>query len=136
MIDLNSIDDIDYRIDESLEKASKAFPELTRWFFLRRKLRFLWQRLFRGWSDVDTWSLDIPVAKFVLPRLRRFKELNNGYPCDMSEKEWDGKIDQMIEAFDLLLKIENGDVEDTVEMWEKIQVGFRLFGENLRALWW
>lgn len=28
----------------------------------------------------ETWNLDYTIAKFVLPRLKLFKKLNNGYP--------------------------------------------------------
>ncbi len=138
MKELNSIDDIDldYRIDEAIERVNEAFPKPPRFHFIKRRFRFLWQRLTRGWSDDDTWNLDIPIAKFVLPRLRRFKEINNGYPSGMTEEEWDEKIDLMAEAFDLLIKTYDGDVDETVYTDEKIDVGLKLFGENLRGLWW
>ena len=123
-------------MDEAIERVNEAFPEPHRLHFIKRRFRFLWQRLTRGWSDDDTWNLDIPIAKFILPRLRRFKELNNGYPSDMTETEWDEKIDQMIEAFDLLIKTYDGDVDETVETDEKIDTGLKLFGEKLRNLWW
>ena len=28
----------------------------------------------------ETWDLDCNIAKYVLPRLKLFKKLNNGYP--------------------------------------------------------
>lgn len=123
-------------MDEAIERVNEAFPEPTRFYLFRRKLRFLWQRLTRGWSDDNTWNLDIPIAKFVLPRLRRFKEINNGYPSGMTEEEWDEKIDQMTEAFDLLIKTYDGDVDETVSTDMKIDDGLELFGEHLRNLWW
>lgn len=51
----------------------------------------------------DLWSLDITIAKFVLPRLKKFKKENIGYPCieemDTPEK-WDEALDKMILAFE------------------------------------
>jgi hypothetical protein len=48
------------------------------WFRLRRRLRHVWQWLW--WSDRQLWSLDVTVAGFALPRLRRFREVNAGHP--------------------------------------------------------
>ena len=28
----------------------------------------------------ETWRLDVTLAKYIIPRLKKFKELNNGYP--------------------------------------------------------
>lgn len=51
----------------------------------------------------ETWSLDITFAKYIIPRLKKFKELNNGYPgieeVNTPEK-WDEALDKMIQAFE------------------------------------
>ena len=47
----------------------------------------------------ETWNLDYTIAKFVLPRLKLFKKLNNGYPGreGMETKEkWDEALNKMI----------------------------------------
>lgn len=41
----------------------------------------------------ETWSLDITFAKYIVPRLKKFKELNNGYP-GMDEVDTPGKWDE------------------------------------------
>lgn len=52
------------------------------------------------------WSLDITIANFVLPRLKRFKKENIGYPgideMDTPEK-WDEALDKMILAFEYVI---------------------------------
>lgn len=54
----------------------------------------------------DLWSLDITIANFVLPRLKRFKKENIGYPgideMDTLEK-WDEALDKMILAFEYVI---------------------------------
>ena len=54
----------------------------------------------------DTWTLDTTIAEFVLPRLKLFKKVNNGYPgideMDTPEK-WDEALDKMIIAFQYVL---------------------------------
>lgn len=54
----------------------------------------------------ETWSLDVTLAKYIIPRLKKFKELENGYPgrdeMDTPEK-WDDALDKMIQAFEYVI---------------------------------
>jgi len=98
-----------------------------------RKIKFLLQKIFRGFSDDETWNLDDTISKFVLPRLKRFKEINNGYPHGMTWKQWNSKLNKMIKAFELI-------IEDNYMMpkskCKKVDEGLDLFREHFRALWW
>lgn len=55
----------------------------------------------------ETWNLDYSIAKYVLPRLKLFKKLENGYPgrgeMDTIEK-WDAALDKMILAFQYIIE--------------------------------
>ena len=54
----------------------------------------------------ETWNLDYTIAKFVLPRLKLFKKLNNGYPGREgmeTEEEWDEALDKMIWSFEQII---------------------------------
>lgn len=98
----------------------------------------------------DTWSLDRTIAKFVYPRLKLFKELNNGYPGygEMNTaNKWDAALDEMIEAFRLLAEcnppepkngeFKNPDYMEQVEEYNaKIEEGLKLFARYYRCLWW
>ena len=57
------------------------------WYRFYRPYWFFWQRITRGFNDSETWNLDYTIAKLVLPRLKRFKELTNGIPGDFSIKD-------------------------------------------------
>lgn len=92
-----------------------------------RKLKFIYQIITRGWCDSDTWNLDDTIKDFVLPRLERFKELNNGHPHDITQEQWNQELDKMIYAFKRH-GINNDD--------PKIQEGFESFGKYLTHLWW
>lgn len=54
----------------------------------------------------DLWSLDVTIANFVLPRLKKFKKRNISYPgieeMDTPEK-WDEALDKMILAFEYVI---------------------------------
>ena len=101
----------------------------------RRDLRLWRQRMTRGWDDSETWSLDYSLAKVIAPRLKRFKELNNGHPGDMTEKQWDDILDRMIAAFEFLGSDERWMCYDN-KKWNEVNEGLKLFGEYFTALWW
>ena len=122
-----------------LERVCSAVKRIPRWF------RFLWQRKTRGWDDSDTWSMDITIAQFILPRLKRFKELSIGVPgciecsSDISfeekEKIWNDILSQMIEAFEMLADSDL-DWQFNKEYEEKINRGLDLFRKYYFNLWW
>lgn len=103
---------------------------------VRRALRFTWQRLTRGWSDADTWNLDVTMARFIHPRLVRFKELNNGYPGDITWEEWNEILDDMIYAMEICSDDDFTKYMGDNEVWERVERGTEYLGEYFRALWW
>lgn len=100
----------------------------------RRWNDFRAQRLERGFDDSETWSLDSTIAKFILPRLIRFKEINAGYPGTVSEQEWNDILDRMILAFSLLAS--DAAFVTAKEDQEKIDEGLALFAKWYQHLWW
>jgi len=102
-----------------------------------RDFRHWWQRRTRGWDDSDTWGLDGTIAEFVLPRLRRFKELNNGFPGhDLTWESWNAALDDMIYAMDICDQEKTSSQDDDTVDWERVQRGLELFGKHFRDLWW
>jgi len=101
---------------------------------------FVWQRRLRGWDDSDTWSLDWTVAKFILPRLKRFKELNDGHPNGFTEKSWDETIDKMIFAMEAVAlgtwEFHGDNADENRIYWDEVQEGLDLFGKYFMGLWW
>lgn len=101
----------------------------------KRSVRFLYQRLTRGWDDSDTWSLDQPLAKLIAPRLRRFREIYNGHPTDLTEAEWNARLDKMIAAFEWYASDDRWGPNE-FENLEKHQEGIDLFAKHYMQLWW
>ena len=114
----------------------------------------------------ETWSLDITFAKYIIPRLKKFKELNNGYPgieeVNTPEK-WDEALDKMIQAFEYVIdwdeywlddpRYDYTDIMfgDDKELYESIvenkrmedirrltaiNEGLQLFAKYYMRLWW
>lgn len=88
------------------------------------------QRLERGFDDTETWNLDSTIAAFIVPRLKRFKEINTGYPPELTEEQWDEILDKMIKFFEFAS-------DDSKFLEENIyEEGFDLFHKYFHSLWW
>lgn len=97
-----------------------------------------YQKLTRGYSDKELWNLDATLAKWILPRLKAFKEHNIGYPSFKSSKEeWDAELETMIKAFEFYM-IDPFDVneKEREEQNKIIKKGFILFGKRIGHLWY
>lgn len=105
----------------------------------RRQSRYRKQRDKRGFDDTETWSLDTTLAKFLLPRLKRFIEVNVGRPIGMSEKRWDMIIKIMIRGFELHAsgaEWRTDDATESIKIERRIKSAWRLLGKYGRHLWW
>ena len=81
----------------------------------------------------DTWSLDYYIAKFILPRLKLFKKVERGYPCDLKLiDEWHDILDKMIAAFEILAT----DEWNTQDEQKIVDEGLDLFRKYYQDLWW
>ena len=99
------------------------------------------QRLERGFDDSELWLLGNTITSFILPRLKRFKEINYCHPSNLSGKEWNNILEKMITAFEYLENEDLG-VDDTksgIDRWavrEKvINEGLELFIKHHNSLW-
>lgn len=105
---------------------------------IKRAIKHLWQRIYQGFSNSDIWDLWYTVAKFTLPRLKRFKQKTNGYPAGLTEREWYEILDKIIWSFEFLLSDENIELYPTrsiKELFEKEREGFKLFGKYFHDSW-
>ena len=65
--------------------------------------KYLLQRIFRGWSDDELWSLDYTLGKIISKYLKLFKALNRmGYPIGLNSKfiPDDSTIDEQAKEFE------------------------------------
>ena len=82
-----------------------------------------------GFDKSECWNLDITIAKFILPRLKYFRETTISYPqADMGLDGWHEILDKMIYSFDEILKDDSTDQD-------KIQEGLELFAKYYMNLW-
>ena len=95
-----------------------------------------------GFSDTETWSLYSVLAEFLLPRLKRFKKVTNGYPSNLAnEHKWDEILDKIIFALEWSrdeneVRYDKLTVKQRKSNWDKYTEGMKLFAEYFRDLWW
>lgn len=84
--------------------------------------------------EEEVWSLDITLAKYILPRLIKFKEVNTmSYPCSFKNiEEWHKIIDKMIFSFDYVLNGKNHpfiSLEEEMRIQKRYKEGMDYFSE-------
>jgi hypothetical protein len=119
---------------------------------LKKHIRWFVQRKLRGFDDRDTWSLDTTIAKFVSPRLKRYRYFITGvkYPkrvkteqvkCFPSQYEdkgvlkWIEDVDSMIVAFDLIQSDYCMPISTDAQT-KIVDKGLEAFSKHLIELWW
>ena len=71
-----------------------------------RTIKWGWQRAIRGYSDYDTWDLDVYYSNMIIASLSQFRAETMGYPGYMENiDEWYAILDKII----FLLKQANED---------------------------
>ena len=110
------------------------------WFFKRR-----WYWLIDGFDPQDLWGLDTACAKWLLPRLKKFKQIKHGTPSlcfddpnvtddeahKLAEMKWDKALDEIIDAMQLIS--EGHDYK--AEHRERIKKGLQTFAKYFECLW-
>lgn len=130
------------------------------WDTLRWQVRAFFQRRTRGFDDSDLWSLHYTILKFVLPRLKRYREVSqNSWPgpeaifdidyddfialpqeeqndlSDQSIEEWDRMLGKMIRAIELWIEHDGLFSRETPELEAEYNEGWDLFIKWFHALW-
>lgn len=78
------------------------------------------------------WDVYLDMAKFILPRLRYFREKNGRWPDRMDPIVWNKKLDAMIRAFEIVL----ADGVETQQDQQAVDNGLIEFAKHFRELWY
>jgi hypothetical protein len=89
-----------------------------------------WQEQFAtyGFDNTELWNLDMTIARFIRPRLKRYLEVT---PLDFSEAERQD-LQMIVNAFEVIEK----DVILTPEQSDIAQKGIQLFPQYFFRLWY
>ena len=78
--------------------------------------------------DSDLVNLYVTIAAFIAPRIRAFRERNEGWPVGFkTATEWDAALAEMQHAFE---RLADDDFFD-----DRVQHGLDLFRKHLQDLW-
>ena len=96
------------------------------------------QRDERGFDDTETWHLDKTLALFLIPRLERFIQLNNGFPSGETEESFNEKLNFILKSFQQYYYGENEEVslELEKERVSNLKKAAAILGEIWFDLWW
>ena len=67
---------------------------------LATREKYKQQRFEQGFDDTETWHMDRTIALFIIPRLKKFIELNNGIPTGETVESYNEKLNFIISAFE------------------------------------
>ena len=118
-----------------------------------RKIKWFFQRVFRGYSDYDMFNFyEFLLGKKVLPYLKVWVERKRiGFPAEFKTmEEWDKILDEIVWAMEEVVTQKNenqifeeyekdGDTEKLNKMiednWKRTTKGMELFGKYVTAMW-
>jgi hypothetical protein len=107
---------------------------------LVKKEQYRQQRFEHGFDDTETWHMDRTMALFIIPRLKRFLEVNNGIPNDETEESYDEKIRFIISAFENYYvsdKYFNSvDIEERKKLTDDVRQAVEYLSKLWFELWW
>ena len=120
------------QLEETIEKMKKEMETLHA---EKDDLEEKW-RNHEIYDESEMWSLDYTLACIILPRLKRLKENKNGYPSELeSPEQWDTIMENMIQAFELIVNDDSYPNGNSLEHKKTIEYGLKLFGEYFQSLW-
>jgi len=96
------------------------------------------QREEQGFDDTETWHLDKTLALFLIPRLKRFIQVNNGFPNGETHESYIEKLRFIIKSFEEYYLQENVDTSLEIEKERLInaQQAVELLSKLWFCLWW
>lgn len=114
------------------QKLIKALDKIN--FGKFGKIKYLIQKIIRGWDDSDTWNLDVTVSKFMLPRLKRYRELGiNTIPSDkLTIEDWNRILDEIEWFLEVHANFSCPWDEEGMKRYKKAG---KYFGKYFGALW-
>ena len=98
------------------------------------------QRFEQGFDDTETWHMDRTIALFIIPRLKKFIELNNGIPTGETIESYDEKLRFIISAFENYYATnkyyESVDDNERKQLTDDVKLAVEYLSKLWFELWW
>lgn len=98
-----------------------------------RKAMLAKQRKERGFDDSELYNLDVTFAKFMLPRIKAFREMVYGHPSQISLEEWHLILDQIIDGLEFIANLNHFLLPKDKK--DKLNKSLDLLGKYFTDLW-
>ena len=106
-----------------------------------RAIRWGFQRVSRGYADIDVWSIDEWFLSVVPDMIAQLRRETHGHPADMTEEEWDkylSELESCLRAGDF----SEWEIPTTVKSYDEyasalgsLHRGLSMFSERFYDLW-
>ncbi len=98
------------------------------------------QRFENGFDDTETWHIDRTLALFIIPRLKRFVEVNNGIANGETEESYYEKLRFIIEAFENYYATDkyfnSVDIEERKKLTDDVKQAVEYLSKLWFEMWW
>ncbi len=98
------------------------------------------QRFEYGFDDTETWHLDRTMALFIIPRLKRFIEVNNGIAKSQTEESDYEKLRFIIQAFENYYATDkyfnSVDIEERKKLTDDVKQAVEYLSKLWFEMWW
>ena len=98
------------------------------------------QRFENGFDDTETWHMDRTIALFIIPRLRKFIEVNNGIPTCETVESYNEKLRFIISAFENYYATnkyyESVDDNERKQLTDDVKLAVEYLSKLWFELWW
>ncbi len=99
------------------------------------------QRRFEyGFDDTETWHMDRTIALFIIPRMKRFMEVNNGIANGETEESYYEKLRFIIQAFENYYATDkyfnSVDIEERKKLTDDVKQAVEYLSKLWFEMWW
>ena len=98
------------------------------------------QRFEQGFDDTETWHMDRTIALFIIPRLKKFIEINNGIPVGETVESYNEKLKFIISAFENYYATnryyESVDDAERKQLTDDVKKAVEYLSKLWFELWW
>jgi hypothetical protein len=107
------------KIKSGLRFSLRNFPKYLRFFF--RKIKWCWQRVTRGYCELDLWDLDHYLARLIANSLCTLSQGSYGCPCEFNgdHEAWKNKLMDIALLFDKVDELDGLWVPERDEIKDK-----------------
>ena len=98
------------------------------------------QRFENGFDDTETWHMDRTIALFIIPRLKKFIQVNNGIPNGETIESYNQKLNFIISAFENYYATnkyyESVDDNERKQLTDDVKIAVEYLSKLWFEMWW